>query len=142
SLDGEELAAEVIEKAQRNQQAEPVEPGVYEVVLEEYAVGELLEFMSYVGFSALALQEERSFMRLNERITGEKVTIWDDGLDLNGVPAPFDFAGVPTQRRDVLRAGVAVGVVCGRKTAARAQRQSTGHGAPATSTPGPAAPTV
>jgi predicted Zn-dependent protease len=137
SLDGEELAEEVIDKAQRNQQAEPVEPGVYEVVLEEYAVGELLEFMSYVGFSALALQEERSFMRLNERITGEKVTIWDDGIDPNGIPAPFDFEGVPRQRVDLIRDGVAVGVVYDQQTAARERRQSTGHGLPAPNTEGP-----
>jgi predicted Zn-dependent protease len=110
---------------------------VYEVVLEEYAVGELLEFMSYVGFSALALQEERSFMRLNERITGEKVTIWDDGLDLNGIPAPFDFEGVPRQRVDLIRDGVAVGVVYDQQTAARERRQSTGHGLPAPNTEGP-----
>jgi len=137
SIDREELAEEVIEKARRNQQAEPVEPGVYEVVLEEYAVGELLEFMSYVGFSALALQEQRSFMRLNERITGEKVTIWDDGLDLNGIPAPFDFEGVPRQRVDLIRDGVAVGVVYDQQTAAREHRQSTGHGLPAPNTEGP-----
>lgn len=137
SLDGEDLAEEVIDKAGRNQQAEPVAPGVYEVVLEEYAVAEMLEFMSYIGFSALALQEGRSFMRLNERITGDRVTIWDDGLDPSGIPAPFDFEGVPRQRVDLIREGVAAGVVYDQQTAARENRQSTGHGLPAPNTQGP-----
>jgi PmbA protein len=136
-LDKEELANEVIDKAQRNQNAQPVEPGVYEVVLEEYAVAEMLEFMSFMGFSALAAQEERSFMRLNERITGEAVTIWDDGLDRTGLPAPFDFEGVPKQRVDLVKRGVAAGLVYDQMTAERAGRASTGHGLPAPNTEGP-----
>jgi predicted Zn-dependent protease len=127
----------VIEKAQRNQNAQPVEPGVYEVVLEEYAVAEMLEFMSFIGFGALAVQEERSFMRLGERITGEEVSIWDDGLDPTGIPASFDFEGVPKQRVDLINRGVASGLVYDMQTAARAGRQSTGHGLPAPNTEGP-----
>jgi predicted Zn-dependent protease len=136
-LDRDELATEVIEKAQRNQNAQPVEPGVYEVVLEEYAVAEMLEFMSFIGFGALAVQEERSFMRLGERITGEEVSIWDDGLDPTGIPASFDFEGVPKQRVDLINRGVASGLVYDMQTAARAGRQSTGHGLPAPNTEGP-----
>jgi predicted Zn-dependent protease len=136
-LDRDELATEVIEKAQRNQNAQPVEPGVYEVVLEEYAVAEMLEFMSFIGFGALAVQEERSFMRLGERITGEEVTIWDDGLDRTSIPASFDFEGVPKQRVDLITRGVANGLVYDMQTAARAGRQSTGNGLPAPNTEGP-----
>src|SRR5260370_466794 len=110
-LDKDELANEVIDKAQRNQNAQPVEPGVYEVVLEEYAVAEMLEFMSFIGFGALAVQEERSFMKLGERITGEEVTIWDDGLDRTGIPASFDFERVPKQRVDLIKKGFATASV-------------------------------
>src|SRR5438477_6598292 len=104
-LDKDELANEVIDKTQRNQNAQPIEPGVYEVVLEEYAVAEMLEFMSFTGFSALAAQEERSFMRLGERITGESVNIWDDGLDPSGVPTSFDFEGVPQAKAQLITRG-------------------------------------
>jgi predicted Zn-dependent protease len=136
-LDPEELAAEVIDKARRNQKAQPVEPGDYEVVLEEYAVAEMLEFLSFMGFGALAAQEERSFMRLGERITGEAIAIWDDGLDRSGLPAPFDFEGVPKQRVDVIKNGVATGLVYDQLTGTRAGRPSTGHGLPAPNTDGP-----
>jgi PmbA protein len=136
-LNQDELATEVIEKAQRNQNAQPVEPGVYEVVLEEYAVAEMLEFMSFTGFGALAVQEERSFMRLGEQITGHEVNIWDDGLDRGGIPASFDFEGVPKQRVDLITRGVASGLVYDMQTATRDGRQSTGHGLPAPNTEGP-----
>jgi predicted Zn-dependent protease len=131
------VAEEVIDKAQRNQNAQPIEPGVYEVVLEEYAVAEMLDFMNYTGFSALAVEEERSFMRLGERITGESVTIWDDGLDPSGVPTSFDFEGVPKQRVDLIRNGVATGLVYDMMTATKEGRSSTGHGLPAPNTEGP-----
>src|SRR5882762_10413425 len=136
-LDKVEIADEVIDKTQRNQNAQPLEPGVYEVVLEEYAVAEMLEFMSYTGFSALAVEDDRSFMRLGERSTGEQVTIWDDGLDASGLPAPFDFEGVPKQRVDLIKKGVATGVVYDMMTATKEGRQSTGHGLPAPNTEGP-----
>src|SRR5438132_2473073 len=129
-LDKDELANEVIDKTQRNQNAQPIEPGVYEVVLEEYAVAEMLEFMSYTGFSALAVEEDRSFMRLGERITGDQVTIWDDGLDASGLPGPFDFEGVPKQRGDLIKNGAGTGVGYDMMTATTEGRQSSGHGLP------------
>ena len=136
-LDKDDLASEVIDKAQRNQNAQPVEPGDYEVVLEEYAVAEMLEFLSFIGFGALAAQEERSFMRLGERITGENIDIWDDGLDPSGAPMSFDFEGVPKQKVQLINHGVATGLVYDMQTAQRAGRQSTGHGLPAPNTDGP-----
>ena len=43
--------------------ADPVElpPGDYAVVLEPYAVVDIVDMLGYLGFSALAVQEERSF---------------------------------------------------------------------------------
>src|SRR2546425_11167749 len=117
--DKDELADGGIDKAERNQNAQPVDPGVYEVVLEEYAVAEMLEFTSFMGFGALAVQEERSFMRLGEKITGEHVTIWDDGLDRTGVPAAFDFEGVPKQRVELISNGVASRLVYDMQTATK-----------------------
>ena len=41
-------------------------PGDYPVVLEEYAVVDLLDMLGYLGFSALAVQEERSVRRARQ----------------------------------------------------------------------------
>ena len=50
---GDEAAA----KGDRMRGATELEAGEYEVVLEEYAVAGLLEYLSFIGFSGLALEE-------------------------------------------------------------------------------------
>ena len=109
----------------------------YPVVLEEYAVVDLLDMLGYVGFSALAVQEERSFVEIGKRVGSELVTIVDDGHDPLGLPMAFDFEGVAKQRAPLLEAGVCAGVVYDAQTAARDGRTSTGHGLPAPNTYGP-----
>jgi len=137
-LDEEAIGREAIEKALRSTNPIELPPGEYEVVLEEYAVATMLNYMAYLGFSAMALQEGRSFMRLGERIVGPEVTIWDDGLDPSGLPLPFDFEGVPKQRVDLIVQGVAQAVVYDSYTAGREEgRSSTGHALPAPNTFGP-----
>ncbi len=105
-LDIEALAEEAIRKASRGEPIQ-IEPGEYEVILEPYAVSELLSFLGYLGFHALALQEGRSFFcdALGKKMVDEKVTIYDDGLDPKGLQVPFDFEGVPKQKVSFLREG-------------------------------------
>ncbi len=119
--------------------ANPVEldPGEYPVVLDHYAVQTLLEYIGYDGFSALALEEGRSFMELGERVMGDNISIWDDGLDPSGLPSPVDYEGVPKQRVDLVVRGVATGVLHDSATARRAGTASTGHGLPAPNAWGP-----
>ena len=92
-----------------------LDPGDYTTILEPYAVGTMVDYLAYIGLGALSVQEGRSFMNghFGEQIVGENVTLWDDGLDPNGVPMPFDFEGVPKQRigEQVHKDEVAVGVV-------------------------------
>jgi PmbA protein len=132
---GEEAAG----KAARSADAVDLEPGEYPVILEEYAVATLLEYLSWVGFSALAVEEGRSFMDLGQQIMGPNVSIWDDGLDPLGLPTAIDYEGVPKQRVDLIRNGVAHAVVHDTATAARAGVASTGHGLPAPNALGPMA---
>ena len=100
-------------------------------MLEEYAVVDLLDMLGYLGFSALAVQEERSFVEPGKRIGSDLVTIVDDGARSAGLPLWFDFEGVAKQRVALVEAGVCRGVVYDAQTAARAGVQSTGHGLPA-----------
>jgi predicted Zn-dependent protease len=130
-IDPVAAATEAVDKALNTRNADAIEPGVYPVVLEEDAVAELLEYTSYIGFGALAVEEGRSFMRLGERLTGEAIDIWDDGNDPAGLPMPFDFEGVPKQRVNLISKGVATGLVHDMTSAAKAGVASTGHGLPA-----------
>jgi PmbA protein len=139
ALDPVALGEEAADKAARSADAVDLEPGEYPVVLEEYAVATVLEYLSWMGFSALALEEGRSFMELGSQIMGSNVTIWDDGLDPLGLPTAIDYEGVPKQRVDLVNAGVANAVVHDTATAARAGTVSTGHGLPAPNAFGPIA---
>jgi PmbA protein len=138
-IDAESLGTEAAEKGDRMRGADALEPGEYEVILEEYAVAGLLEYLSYIGFSGLAHEEGRSFMELESRVMGENVSIWDDGADPAGMPAPIDFEGVVRRRVDLIQDGVARAVVHDAATGSRAGTGSTGHGLPAPNLLGPMA---
>ena len=99
------IGREAADKARATADAVAIEPGDYPVVLEEYAVVDLLDMLGYLGFSALAVQEERSFFEPGKRIGSDLVTIRDDGRDPAGLPMWFDYEGVAKQRVDAGRAG-------------------------------------
>jgi predicted Zn-dependent protease len=106
-------------------------------VLEEYAVVDLLDMLGYLGFSALAVQEERSFFEEGKRIGSDIVSIVDDGHDAAGFPMGFDYEGVAKERVTLLDRGVCRAVVHDTQTAGRAGVTSTGHGLPAPNPWGP-----
>ena len=141
-LEVEMVAAEAVDRAVRYRDPVTLDPGHYTIVMEEEGIGELMEYMAYIGFGALAVEEGRSFMRPGERVTGENIHIVDDGLDASGLPLPFDFEGMPKRRVELVRAGVAVGLVHDLATAKRASVLSTGHGLPAPNPGGPMATNV
>jgi len=136
-IDAEALGIEAADKGDAMRGAEELEPGEYEVVLEEYAVGGLVEYLSYIGFSGLAHEEGRSFMELGQRLMAESVSIWDDGADPTGMPSVIDFEGVARKRVDLIERGVARAVVHDAATGARAGTGSTGHALPAPNLIGP-----
>ena len=139
AIDAAAVGEEAADKALRSADAGDLEPGEYVVLLEEYAVATILEYLSFDGFSALALQEGRSFMELGERVMGENVTIWDDGQDPRGLPAAIDFEGVVKQRVNLVNEGIASAVVHDSATAQRAGVASTGHALPRPNNWGPLA---
>lgn len=137
-LEIDSLAQEAVRKTSRKEPIQ-IEPGEYEVILEPYAVSELLSFLGYLGFHALAVQEGRSFFsnRFGEKMVDESVTIYDDGLDPEGLQIPFDFEGIPKKRVTFFDRGVAKEVTYDSFTAGREGKDSTGHGLIAPNTGGP-----
>jgi PmbA protein len=121
--------------------ADPVdfEPCECPVVLEPEAAGDMISMLGIYCFGSLALQEGRTFMagQMDQKVCGENINIYDDGHDPRGLPFAYDFEGLPKQRVDLIKAGVAAGVVWDSYTANKAGRQSTGHALPAPSSWGP-----
>jgi predicted Zn-dependent protease len=136
-IDAAAIGREAAERARTSANPVDIDPGDYPVVLHHYAVVDLLDMLGYLGFSALAVQEDRSFFELGKRVASPLVTITDDGRDPAGLPMGFDAEGVPKQRLSLLDEGVCCEVAYDAQTAARVGRQSTGHGLPAPNPYGP-----
>lgn len=134
-VEAERLGQEAVRKALAASIHDPMplDPGEYPVVLEPYAVADIVENLASSGMGALAVQEGRSWMngRMGKPTLSPLISIWDDGLDTSGEPQPFDCEGVPKQRVDIVRAGVPLAPVYDTHTAARESgRASTGHAQP------------
>jgi len=139
-LDFETMAREAVEKAQRSRNPIDIALGEYQVVLDTYAVGDMLQNLIFMGLTATAVQEERSFMngQFGKQLLDTRVTIYDDGHDAAGLPQAFDYEGVPKQRVVMFDHGVANAVVYDSFTAAREGKPNTGHALPAPNSFGPA----
>ena len=61
AIDAAAIGREAAERARASRQPRRVDPGDYPVVLQHYAVVDLLDMLGYLGFSALAVPEDRSF---------------------------------------------------------------------------------
>ena len=137
TIDAAAIGREAAAKARASANPVAIEPGDYAVVLEEYAVIDLLDMLGYLGFSALAVQEGRSFWEADRRVGSDLVTIVDDGRDPAGLPMAFDYEGVPKERVTLVEHGLCRGLVYDAQTASREGRTSTGHGLPAPNPWGP-----
>jgi PmbA protein len=136
-IDAAALGREAAERARASTNPVDLEPGDYPVVLNHYAVVDLLDMLGYLGFSALAVAEDRSFYEPGKQVASPLVTITDDGRDPIGLPMGFDAEGVAKQRLVLLDRGACRDLAFDAQTAARAGRRSTGHGLPAPNTYGP-----
>jgi len=126
------LGDEAIDRALRSRNPQPLEPGTFPVVLEPYAVADILSFLTYMA-GGMMVSEGRSWMtgRQGEQLLSPLVSIWDDGRDTAGWPLPFDFEGMPRQRVDIVRQGTVGDPVYDRRWAAKEGQASTGHALPA-----------
>lgn len=117
------------DKARMNKNPAQIEPGPYTVILEQAAVGDIVQYMAFIGFSGKSLQNQASFLtgKMGEQVFDTKLTIIDDHTNPNTVSLPFDFEGTPRQRVAIIENGVAKGVVHDMASAQEAGVESTGH---------------
>lgn len=140
-LDATALGEHAATLAKRTEDPVNLDPGRYTVVLAPEAVADIVDFLGYLGFSARAFEEGRSFMsgQIGERIMSEHVTIFDDAQAPEASGLTFDFEGMPKLRVPLIERGVAAGVVTDSYWAARSGRKNTGHALPAPNPYGPMA---
>lgn len=133
-LQAKDLGKEAVDNAWLGRKPKPIDPGTYTLVAGPHVVEDMLQMLNYHGMSAQDVDEGRSWMndRIGQQAMDEQVSIWDDGLDPQGLPMPFDFEGVPKQRVEIVQNGVVTGPVYDRQTALRQGKIPTGHAMPPT----------
>ncbi|HVR89135.1 MAG TPA: TldD/PmbA family protein [Candidatus Limnocylindria bacterium] len=131
SLDVDGCAREAVAKAKAAQRPRDLAPGEHEVVLEPYAVRDLVSFLGS-QLTGNAIEEGRSFVggRLGQKVTGD-ITLVDDPFDGAALARAFDLEGQPSQAVTLIERGVAQAVVYDSGTAHRTRQRNTGHALPA-----------
>jgi len=130
-----------IRKCLESQNPVELEPGKYDVILEPAAIAEVMNWMTYIGFSAKAYLENTSFMskKIGKKAMAPDITIYDDGSDQAGLAVPFDFEGVPKRKVFLVKKGLVGGPVYDSLYAVSGKTKSTGHALVPGSSEGPMA---
>lgn len=138
-LDAVALGRHAAETALASASPRDLEPGEYTVVLAPDAVADLMDFLAYVGFSAKAFHEGRSFMsgHIEDGLMTELVSITDDALAEDALGITFDYEGAPKRRVPLIEYGVATKPVTDSYWASRTGWDNTGHALPAPNQWGP-----
>ena len=128
-LDVVESFKEAYSKCKMGINPSSIEPGSYDVILEPLAVGDLLMYMSFIGFSAKDVRTGTSFLtgKLGEKVFGENITIKDDVNNENTMPLYFDFEGYERSSLNLMEKGVAKELSYDVKTAIADNVKPTGH---------------
>jgi len=131
-LNPEGIGEEAINKADRGRNPRKIDPGEYTVVVEPSVTDDLIGMLAGTGMSALAVQEQRSWMneRMGKQVMSPLVSIWDDGRDPTGYPIPFDYEGVAKQCVKIVDKGVVGSPLYDTYTAHKEGKGSTGHAIP------------
>jgi PmbA protein len=139
SLAAEAIGAQAADLAQRSANPGSLDPGDYTVVLAPEAVADIVDFLGYVGFSAKAVAENRSFMsgKTGEKVMSELVTVTDDALASTAMGTTFDYEGQPRVRTVLIDRGVVSKPVTDSYWAAKLGVRNTGHALPAPNAYGP-----
>ncbi|MGB9875732.1 MAG: TldD/PmbA family protein [bacterium] len=138
-INAEEIAEEAIKRTVDGRNPRQTEVKEMEAILLPYAVSEMFDYLAYMGLGATSFQEGRSFMSEDrgKKVVSEKITLYDDGLDIRGFPLPFDFEGQPKKKVYFFEEGIARDVVYDSFTAFKEGKESTGHALPQPNSIGP-----
>jgi PmbA protein len=120
-LQPEAAGAEAAAKARALLGAEPCPTGSYTVVFDRETAAALLGTIA-ATLNAEAIQKGRSVFceRMGTQVASPLVTLWDDGLAIDGpATSPFDGEGVPQQTTLLILDGTLTGVLHNTYTARR-----------------------
>jgi len=136
-----ELAEIAARKAAESAHPKETPAGKYTVILEPAAVLDMAGFMFW-DFGGLAILDQRSFLnnRVETKVFGDNINIWDDVAHPFQSGSPFDGEGMRRHRVQLVQDGVVKRLVYARATAEKMKTseykdrvgpiEATGHGFP------------
>lgn len=138
-LDIDRVIDESIETCLSSLKLEPLDPGEYEVILKPEATIGILNMLSYMGFSTLAIQEGRSYLSGmdGKQIFSDLISIKDNFQDPLQNQIPFDFEGVPKKMVQLIKDGKFIDFVTDTKWSKKLNKPNSGHALPAPNAYGP-----
>ena len=107
-----------------------VEPGLYQIIFEPYAIGELLSFVVAPNFNLKIFHEHKSCFsdKMNERIAPPYVNMSDDPHMPDKIGSKsVDDEGVKTQRKMLIKDGIIKGTFSNTFDAYRANTTTSGN---------------
>ena len=128
-IDPDALARSASHKAAASREPRELKPGHYTAILEPSAALDLVGSL-FFDFSGTAVMDKRSCFndRMDRRVVGERITLWDDAYHPLQVGAPWDGEGVPREKVLLIDKGVPKNLVYSRATANKLKKKPTGHG--------------
>ncbi|MGA7222302.1 MAG: TldD/PmbA family protein [Candidatus Acidiferrales bacterium] len=129
NIDPDALFESASEKAAGSRKPRELEPGHYTAILEPAAALDFVGSIFY-DFAGTAILDKRSCLneRMDKKIFGENITLWDDVYHPLQVGAPWDGEGLPRQKVLLVDRGVPKNLVYSRATAKKMKAKPTGHG--------------
>ncbi len=119
-LDTAKASSIAIDKALNSKEAVTLEPGKYTVILEPAASVGLIENMIY-SMNARSAEEGRSFMskkdgetKLGELLVDPRINIYADPMNDEIPTSTWDGSGLPINKMDIIKEGVAKNMFYGR----------------------------
>lgn len=103
----------------------------YSIILEPYALAELLSFVFAYNFNSKFYREKRSCLhnRLGEKVSNEDLTIYDDGRIDDGLGSkPFDDEGTETRTTPLIEDGIFKNIIYDRFYSYKDGKCSTANG--------------
>jgi predicted Zn-dependent protease len=111
-IDPAALGRAAARKSVSSRNPEAIEPGLHTAVLEPQAVNDLVPLLIW-ALNARTADEGRSPFsragggtRVGERVADERITLYSDPRDPHLLGQPFDFEGLPVDRRAWIENGV------------------------------------
>jgi PmbA protein len=128
-IDPDALAASASQKSAASRNPVELKPGHHVAILEPSATLDFLGSLFY-DFSATAVHDKRSCLndRMNRKVFGENITLWDDVYHPLQIGPEYDGEGLPRQRVLLVERGVPKNLVYSRATAKKMKTKPTGHG--------------